>query len=118
MRSRASPLTSTQAFLLVPASRLEPCALQQQAQDRLVSHHDALRLRFEQRAEGWRQWIAPDPANVALELAESVGGQSADQGARIASRCEQAQVSLNMAEGPKLRAVLFELKADQPANAC
>ena len=74
--------------------------LLKQALAALLARHDALRLRFEQRAGEWVQSIAPvgPPAEV-LWL------QPAD--ADVDKVCDAAQQSLDLANGPLLRAVLF-----------
>ncbi len=46
-----------QAVLLEMQQRLDPGLLKQAVQ-RLIAHHDALRLRFVQAESGWRQVTA------------------------------------------------------------
>jgi amino acid adenylation domain-containing protein/non-ribosomal peptide synthase protein (TIGR01720 family) len=91
-----------QAVLLAPRQRLDADALRW-AIAAVVSHHDALRLRFVQGQEGtWTQAYA-EPAEQDWLWLRGV----ADEAGQIAV-AEAAQRSLDLAEGPLLRAVLAE----------
>ncbi|MGO1081365.1 condensation domain-containing protein, partial [Inquilinus sp. CA228] len=91
-----------QAVLLAPRQRLQAEALRS-AIAAVVAHHDALRLRFTQGADGaWTQAYA-DPAEQDWLWLRSV----ADEAEQTAV-AEAAQRSLDLAEGPLLRAVLVE----------
>ena len=96
-----------QSVLLEPRLRLDPQALEQALQA-LLRQHDALRLRFVQQAEGWRA------SHAALEGGQTLlwHRQVADADALLAV-CEQAQRSLDLANGPLLRAVLFDYQDGQ-----
>ncbi|WDY56393.1 non-ribosomal peptide synthase/polyketide synthase [Pseudomonas sp. PSKL.D1] len=70
----------------------------------LLSHHDALRLRFIEQAAGWQaEHAAPHVQAALLWQAEL-----ADENAWL-PLAEQAQASLDLANGPLLRAVLATL---------
>ncbi|MGE1175485.1 non-ribosomal peptide synthetase [Pseudomonas sp. BW7P1] len=89
-----------QAVLLRSHQTLNAEALLQ-ALNALVAHHDGLRSRFVENAEGWRAEVAPvahDPE--LLWTADSL--PDADVQALYA----KAQQSLNLQDGPLLRAVL------------
>ena len=79
---------------------------------RLVAHHDALRMRYVQEAEGWRQWNAGLEAAqegcAAVDLSALTG---ALQAAAVAAVCEQVQRSLALDTGPLLRVVHLGLGA-------
>jgi amino acid adenylation domain-containing protein/non-ribosomal peptide synthase protein (TIGR01720 family) len=67
---------------------------------RLVEHHGALRLRFERHPDGsWRQWQEP---NQRMPLAASI---RIDTTAEVESRANEVQRSLDLKNGPLLRAV-------------
>ena len=91
-----------QSLLLTPRETLEPARLEA-ALTQLVNHHDALRLRFVQQADGWQQTHA-EPVTASL-LWQS---QVADD-AELAALCDEAQRSLNLEQGPLLRAALVSL---------
>ena len=92
-----------QSVLLAPTQALEPRALEAALQA-LVLHHDALRLRFDAQAGcAWHR--APDADGGAPLLWHA----SVDRGQALTALCEQAQRSLDLHQGPLLRAVLAEL---------
>ena len=92
-----------QSLLLQPRTPLRPDALAE-ALAALVRHHDALRLRYEQSDGIWRQAYA-EPVTDSPEALLWVR-QVADR-AELEALAEAAQRSLNLTEGPLLRAVLF-----------
>ncbi|MGK9418713.1 non-ribosomal peptide synthase/polyketide synthase [Pseudomonas cedrina] len=91
-----------QSLLLTPRESLEPARLEA-ALVQLINHHDALRLRFVHHPQGWLQthaeWVATP------ELWQT---QAADD-AQLAALCDKAQRSLDLAQGPLLRAVLVAM---------
>jgi amino acid adenylation domain-containing protein/non-ribosomal peptide synthase protein (TIGR01720 family) len=91
-----------QSLLLTPREGLEPARLEV-ALTQLVHHHDALRLRFVQQADGWQQ-------SHAAPLAEPLLWQSqASTDAELAALCDEAQRSLELEQGPLLRAALVSM---------
>ncbi|MCU1775583.1 non-ribosomal peptide synthase/polyketide synthase [Pseudomonas sp. 14P_5.3_Bac1] len=91
-----------QSLLLTPREALEPAQLDA-ALTQLINHHDALRLRFTRQADGWQQAHAA-PAAEAVLWQSSVGTE-----AELAALCDEAQRSLNLEQGPMLRAALVTL---------
>ncbi len=77
---------------------------------RLVEHHDALRLRFEQAAQGWRQWLVAEENEIfsRIDLSEF---DPAELAAKIEAAANEVQASLNLSEGPVARIALFDLGA-------
>ncbi|MBC3366504.1 non-ribosomal peptide synthase/polyketide synthase, partial [Pseudomonas sp. SWRI154] len=69
----------------------------------VINHHDALRLRFVEGADGWRQHHGPlvQSADVWQRDARSVEDLNA--------LCDEAQRSLDLQDGPLLRAMLVNL---------
>ncbi|VVO19238.1 non-ribosomal peptide synthetase [Pseudomonas fluorescens] len=92
-----------QSLLLKPSGPLHGELLEQALQV-LVQQHDALRLSFNQGADGWSAHYRPfDPAQPLL-------WQTAlDAGSEVEAACEEAQRSLNLAQGPLLRGMLLSL---------
>ena len=90
-----------QSVLLVPSAPLHGAALEQALQA-LVHHHDALRLRFSEGDQGW-QACHGDNAQPLLWQREVTDAQA------LTALCDDAQRSLDLAEGPLLRAVLATL---------
>ncbi|MBO4122681.1 AMP-binding protein, partial [Cupriavidus gilardii] len=91
-----------QSVLLRPLAPLDPEALRQALRTLLI-HHDALRLRYRQRDGEWQQHYADADEHDPLwhdEVADSNA---------MAERFEHAQRSLNLEQGPLLRALHFRL---------
>ncbi|WP_455912771.1 amino acid adenylation domain-containing protein, partial [Pseudomonas putida] len=91
-----------QSLLLTPREALEPAQLDA-ALTQLINHHDALRLIFTRQADGWQQAHAA-PAAESVLWQSSVGTE-----AELAALCDEAQRSLNLEQGPMLRAALVTL---------
>ncbi|WP_338485301.1 non-ribosomal peptide synthase/polyketide synthase [Pseudomonas trivialis] len=91
-----------QSLLLTPRETLAPARLEA-ALTQLINHHDALRLRFVSQAEGWTQSHAAPVAEAALWQSR------ADSDAELAALCDEAQRSLDLAQGPLLRAALVNM---------
>jgi len=90
--------------------------LLKQAVQKLMEHHDALRLRFTSTQSGWQQ------VNAGLDAVEAVpfsyidlSGVPAAERERILERtASELQASLNLAEGLILRVALFDFGDNQP----
>ena len=91
-----------QSLLLTPRETLEPARVEA-ALTQLINHHDALRLRFVQQAGGWQQAHAESVTTPGLWQT-----QVADD-AELAALCDEAQRSLDLGQGPLLRAALVTM---------
>ncbi len=91
-----------QSLLLTPREPLQAARLEA-ALTQLINHHDALRLRFVQHADGWKQSYAAPVSEVGLWQF-----QAADD-AQLAALCDEAQRSLDLEQGPLLRAALVNM---------
>ncbi|WP_259740968.1 non-ribosomal peptide synthase/polyketide synthase, partial [Pseudomonas poae] len=91
-----------QSLLLTPREALEPVRLEA-ALTQVINHHDALRLRFVQHADGWQQAYAAPVSTAAVWQCQAVDHTE------LAALCEEAQRSLDLAQGPLLRAALVTL---------
>ncbi|WP_043307332.1 amino acid adenylation domain-containing protein [Pseudomonas sp. ML96] len=104
---QTNPAHWNQALNLELLRSLDPQLLEQALQA-LVTHHDGLRLRFSQEQGAWHQRYADvDAEQPLLWLREAGSDAEADQ------LYQQAQQSLDLANGPLLRA-LYLKQAGQP----
>jgi amino acid adenylation domain-containing protein/non-ribosomal peptide synthase protein (TIGR01720 family) len=92
-----------QSVLLRPLKNLDmPCL--RAALQAVAARHDALRLRYVRDEEGtWRQRY--DPADPDVQLWE----RAAHDAAAITAIADEAQRSLDLSEGPLLRAVFMHV---------
>lgn len=95
-----------QAVLLVPSATPDPVILEKALQV-LCLHHGALRLRFTESEEEWRQRYGTSAESSLLMCAHLEPGVDAADG--IESMMAQVQSSLDIARGPLLRAALMML---------
>jgi len=96
------------AMLLEVRQALDPILLEQAVQ-RLLLHHDALRLRFTRLASGWQQVNAGPDETVPLLRVDLSALSEKEQGLAIEAAAAKMQASLNLSEGPLLRVALFDL---------
>jgi amino acid adenylation domain-containing protein/non-ribosomal peptide synthase protein (TIGR01720 family) len=90
--------------------------LLKQAVQKLMEHHDALRLRFTPIESGWQQ------VNAGLDAVESVpfsfidlsSVPAAERESALESTTSELQASLNFTEGPLIRVALFDFGDNQP----
>ncbi|HEX8560147.1 MAG TPA: amino acid adenylation domain-containing protein [Pyrinomonadaceae bacterium] len=105
-----NPHHFNQALLLEVKEPLD-AGLLRLAVEHLYTHHDALRLRFERGADGWRQFNAGAAPPGAFRTADFSGLDEAAQAGAVQETAARVQGGLNLSEGPLLRAVLFDLGA-------
>jgi len=91
-----------QSLLLVPQAPLDVAALDT-ALMRLVEHHDALRLRFTQVNGQWQQAYAEPSADSLLWQRRATSPE------QLNALCDDAQRSLDLENGPLLRALLVDM---------
>ena len=102
-----------QARLLELREDLEPTLLERAIQQ-LAVHHDALRLRFVREDQRWRQFNAGSEEPVKLDFVHLAGTPEGEQTSVMECAAAKLQASLNLSQGPLLRAVLFDLGARRP----
>jgi non-ribosomal peptide synthetase component F len=95
-------LAACNQYLLFELGEPFEPALLEQALQALVQHHDALRLRYSHSDNGWQQWHAAPAEASAQPLLQAY--QARDQ-ADAEARCRAAQASLDLHQGPLLRAL-------------
>jgi amino acid adenylation domain-containing protein/non-ribosomal peptide synthase protein (TIGR01720 family) len=141
-QSLPEPHHWNQSVLLAARESLDRASLEN-ALRQLLAHHDALRLHFKQQddsilsgtersgvkskdaalssasAQGayltsWRQFNAPTSDDVPLEWVDISGKPEAERTAIVEEISARLQASLNLSEGPLLRAVYFVLGGGCP----
>ncbi|HET9714426.1 MAG TPA: amino acid adenylation domain-containing protein [Pyrinomonadaceae bacterium] len=107
----SDPHYYNQSALLEMHDRLNPVALES-ATRHLIEHHDGLRLRFTNDGRGWQQFNAglEHTPFTNIDLSWLPGYQ---QSRTIEEISERLQRSLDLAEGPLVRIVLFELGSEE-----
>ncbi|KZL47818.1 non-ribosomal peptide synthetase [Nodularia spumigena CENA596] len=100
------------ALLEVPAD-LQPELLQEVVQKLLV-HHDALRLRFFQDGENWQQIHTDVKETVPLSIFDLSHLSPAEQETTIKAKDTELQASLDLAKGEIAKVALFQLGKNQP----
>jgi non-ribosomal peptide synthase protein (TIGR01720 family) len=86
--------------------RLEPL---REAVGAVLAHHDALRLRLREEEGVWRQENAGVGGAVPVERVDLSDLAESERAAAIERHATELQGSLDLAEGPLVRVVLFDL---------
>jgi non-ribosomal peptide synthase protein (TIGR01720 family) len=111
----SNPHHFNQSILLEVRKTLDPLRLAQVVRH-LLGHHDALRLRFNPEATGWRQAYGEVEATAPFSTMDLSALPEAAQSEAIEQRAAETQMSLNLTDGPLLRLVLFNLGAARPGR--
>jgi amino acid adenylation domain-containing protein len=86
-----------------------PASIIEQALAAVVTHHDALRARFTKSADGWSVRIGPSQnSGPLLNRVVLSGADVAAPAAAIGRAAAALQTSLDLQQGPLVRATLFE----------
>ncbi|MGC4098050.1 MAG: amino acid adenylation domain-containing protein [Nitrospira sp.] len=80
----------------------------------LIAHHDALRLRFVQSDDGWRQSHGPIPQGPFVRRVTLAALSESERRASFEAQATQWQGSLNILEGPLLHVIWFEMGQGLP----
>ncbi|MFD4672027.1 amino acid adenylation domain-containing protein [Lentzea sp. NPDC058450] len=104
-----APHHFTQSFLAELHEDVDEEALRR-ALDAVIAHHDALRARFTCENGQWRQVYAP-PTTVDVLARHTTGDH--DVRAEIDKHAAELDASFDLATGPLLRALLFDLGPDR-----
>jgi hypothetical protein len=118
---RAGPSRETPLQHVVNGEGERPLdlSLMAAAVERILLHHDALRLRYERDGDAWRQWhAAPEESGVApvFTTVDMSDVDEREQSAAIEKAAGEFQASLDLARGPIIRVVHFNLGAGQGAR--
>ncbi|MFY9555516.1 MAG: condensation domain-containing protein, partial [Blastocatellia bacterium] len=103
------------AFLLEVKEGAQPSHLRA-AVERLMQHHDVLRLRLVPEEHDWRQSIAGDDGSVPFDEVDLSSLSETEQTAAINGEATRLQTGLNLSEGPLLRTVFFGLGDHKPGR--
>ena len=79
---------------------------------KLLAHHDALRSRFEQTGEGWKQINAGADGPPPFEVIDIAGIPASERTAAITAHADAVQASLDLSNGPLMKVVYFDLGPD------
>jgi len=104
------PAQFTQSVLVTLAGDTDFAALGT-ALTALVRHHDALRMRFRREGGRWRQHNAPHEPARPPERHDLSGVPEQEQEAELRRLAGEADRGLDLADGPLLRALVFEFGA-------
>ncbi|MDY6802251.1 MAG: amino acid adenylation domain-containing protein [Cyanobacteriota bacterium] len=84
---------------------------------KILSHHDALRARFIDSETGWQQvYSPPEEERIPFQVEDLSAIPVEEQSGRISAIANDIQASLNLAEGPIMRAVLFTKTPPSPST--
>jgi non-ribosomal peptide synthase protein (TIGR01720 family) len=72
-----------------------------------VTHHDALRARFEHEAGGWRQEVAPPEGAPLLRRIELPSENGTGRAAAVTRAASEVQAGLDLSRGPLVGAALI-----------
>ncbi|HXX01339.1 MAG TPA: condensation domain-containing protein, partial [Candidatus Acidoferrales bacterium] len=84
--------------------------------ERLLEHHDALRMRFTRDGQSWRQINAATDAVSHFSVQDSSELEESEQRRTLESTAQQIQASLNLSKGPVFRAVFFDMGVNRPGR--
>jgi amino acid adenylation domain-containing protein/non-ribosomal peptide synthase protein (TIGR01720 family) len=114
-QEQPEPHHFNQAVLLSVPADLNPELLEQVMQH-LMRHHDALRLRFDRTESVWEQKNAGISELAISQVVDLSALPSAEQQVALETIGSELQASLNLSDGPLLRAALFQSGGDRPGR--
>lgn len=105
-RARALLLQTTDG---VDAARVRKAALQ------LSLHHQALRLRFERRPDGWRQYDAGVAGALPVLRLDLSAREASEEPGLLRTAVDRMRANLSLTDGPLARIALVE-RGQRPAR--
>jgi non-ribosomal peptide synthase protein (TIGR01720 family) len=93
-----------------------PAAIVKKVINKIVEHHDALRLRFELRGGEWRQFNAPAEQEVVFQELDLSRIPELEQAGTITAEAAKLQTTLDVTKGPLIRGQWFHLKPGGPSR--
>ncbi|MET4143087.1 amino acid adenylation domain-containing protein, partial [Pedobacter sp. UYP1] len=100
-RTNVNPHHFNQSVLLESKITISESGLRA-ALDKLVAHHDALRMVYQQELSGWKQENLGLEHNYSLEIVTVI-----PEGFKFEEYCNQVQAGFDLSSGPLFKAVLF-----------
>ena len=104
-----------QSILLETKTPIDAETLER-AVERLLVHHDALRLRFVKEESGWRQYNAGVEVGIPFIKIDLTALPEAAHRWAVECAAAEAQKSLDLSTGPVIRIALFDLGAERPGR--
>ncbi|MGD1932583.1 MAG: amino acid adenylation domain-containing protein, partial [Leptolyngbyaceae cyanobacterium] len=101
-------------FLELPLDVERACL--DQAVQQVVNEHDALRLRFEQTADGWQQRYGDSADVEPVTWYDLASLPERDQAREIETLANALQASLHLEQGPLMRVWGFNLGTERPSR--
>jgi amino acid adenylation domain-containing protein/non-ribosomal peptide synthase protein (TIGR01720 family) len=101
-----TPWHYNQSLLLAVSPAIDERALHRALQA-VLTHHDALRLRFRRTDAGWEQWHGGE-TGIEVERVDLTGRTPQDQDRAQDAIEAERQASLDLERGPLGRALLFD----------
>ncbi|MGE3817684.1 MAG: amino acid adenylation domain-containing protein, partial [Nitrospiraceae bacterium] len=102
-----------QSLLLELKRPLDP-AIVSEVVAKIIDHHDALRLRFDDHERGWTQRYAAPADQQAAHLVDLSSIPVESRPARLDEEIDRWERSLDIVAGPQLRVVYFAMGEDTP----
>jgi non-ribosomal peptide synthase protein (TIGR01720 family) len=106
------------AFLLEVRAPLDPGLLKAAVQQ-ILSHHDALRMRFERNDSGWTQrnaGLAESPVEQVFLHRDHSTLPASEKTKAVETESATLQASLNLSSGPLIRIAYFDFGAGEPSR--
>ncbi|MDB9520160.1 amino acid adenylation domain-containing protein [Roseofilum reptotaenium CS-1145] len=104
----AEPHHFNQSFLLKVPADINPQFLST-AIEKIVNHHDALRLRFFKNETSWKQINKNVEEIIPFERVDLSSVPPSEQTRVLEDNIAHQQTTLNLAEGPLIRSLLYQV---------
>jgi len=112
----SNPHFNNLALLLETPPGLDPAPLTPAVQA-ILTHHDALRSRFERGARGWEmRLLAPEADTATVDRIDLSALPPSERRLALEVTAAQLQTSLHLSQGPLLRLAYFDLGPTLPGR--
>ncbi|NEQ65236.1 MAG: amino acid adenylation domain-containing protein, partial [Symploca sp. SIO2D2] len=95
-----------QSLLLSVSPDINP-ELLSKVLEKILEHHDGLRLRFQKTGDGWQQINSSGFESIPFEVVDLSKDSETEQLRLLEEIATEKQASLNLSQGPIVRVVLF-----------
>jgi amino acid adenylation domain-containing protein/non-ribosomal peptide synthase protein (TIGR01720 family) len=112
-QSLANPQQWNLAFLLEAPAGFQAQSFER-AINHVISHHDALRIKFEYTEAGWQQQIVGLTKDLKLEMVDLTALSADEQTVAIQENARRLNAGFDLGRAPMFKACLFRLPEDQP----
>ncbi|NEQ81203.1 MAG: methyltransferase domain-containing protein, partial [Moorea sp. SIO2I5] len=100
-----------QSLLLSVPPQLKPDLLLQVV-EKILEHHDALRLRYRKTSNSWQQINSGKSESIPFQVVDLSKYSETEQSRLLEETATVQQASLNLSDGPIMRVVLFNLGSE------